>query len=103
MPSHSMIQRLFGRSKQAPPAVPLLYDKAAASFELSEQQSVWDHPLWLETSNRYVERLRREATEDCLPPEAYLAPIALLASQVAKKQGKVKILTWGGELGRAWM
>jgi hypothetical protein len=97
MPSHWFIHRLFGRSKQTLPVVPLLYDKAAAKFEPSGQESVWDHPAWLETSNRYVERLRREATEDCLSPEAYLAPIALLASQVAKKQGVVKILDlWGG-------
>jgi putative methyltransferase (TIGR04325 family) len=99
MPSHSIIYRLFGRFQQTPPAVPLLYDKAAARFEPSEQQSVWDHPAWLETSKRYVERLRREATEDCLAPEAYLAPIALLASQVAKRQGMLKILDFGGGIG----
>jgi hypothetical protein len=95
MPSHSLINRIFGRSKQPASAVPLLYDKASAKFGSSEQ-SVWDHSAWLETSKRYVERLRREATEDCLSPEAYQAPIALLASQVVRHQGMVKILDLGG-------
>ncbi|MCP9796841.1 methyltransferase, TIGR04325 family [Cyanobium sp. Lug-B] len=99
MPSYSIIHRLLGRSEKAAPAVPLLYDKAAASFEPSEQQSVWDHPAWLDASNSYVGRLRGEATEDRLAPEAYLAPIALLASQVAKRQGMVKILDLGGGVG----
>lgn len=104
MPSYSIINRLMGRSEKAPPAVPFLYDKAAASFEPCEQQSVWDHPAWLEASNSYVGRLRGEATEDRLAPEAYLAPIALLASQVAKRQVMVKILDfWGrGWAVRGW-
>lgn len=92
MLSHWFTHRMFGRPKQTHSAPPLLYDKAAAKFESSGQQSVWDHPAWLELSNRYVEGLRREAAEDRLAPEAYLAPIALVASQVAKRQGVVKIL-----------
>lgn len=96
MPNHSIIQRIFRSPKPTPPAAPPLYDKAAAEFELSAQQSVWDHPAWLEASEGYVQRLRREAAEDCLAPEAYLAPIALLASQAARNQGMVKILDLGG-------
>ena len=96
MPILSIIQRMLRRYEPTQPAAPALYDKAAARFELSEQKSVWDHPAWLEVSADYVQRLRREEVEDCLAPEAYLAPIALLASQVARNQGMVKILDLGG-------
>jgi hypothetical protein len=76
-----------------------LYDNAAARSEPSEQQSVWVYSAWLEASTRYLERLRREATEDCLPPEGYLAPIAMVASQVAKRHDLQNPLDIGEGIG----
>lgn len=98
MLNHSMIQRFFGRSRATASPSPCLYDKAATRFEPSDQL-VWDSPAWVETSARYVEQLRREAGGGRLAPEAYLAPIALLASQLARRRGAVSILDLGGGVG----
>jgi putative methyltransferase (TIGR04325 family) len=87
-----------------PPHVPAstttpVYDRVASQFELVEGPPVWDHPAWLEASAQYVTRLRADAKNNSLVPEAYLAPIALLISTRCQLQGTLRILDLGGGLG----
>jgi putative methyltransferase (TIGR04325 family) len=76
------------------------YDLAAPRFPPEEPEfGVFETQAWVEASRAYVNSLRQAARSDSLVAEAYLGPVALLASGYCRMKGAVRILELGGGIG----